>query len=351
MGAAGRRDRASVKEQLYEHPGRFEFFQAVRLLRKLRPEGLSIAAADPADELLRFRSEVSLAFPTAEVTDIEPPGEDEPGAVVTVPFMGAASPASFGSLPTRYAEQLLEEEREKNTAPRDFLDLFNHRILSLFFRAWEKYRLDAQYESNRDARYYEQALFSLIGMGTPGLQDRILLDDQALLSRGGLLGRTPMPATSLKGLVASYFDVPVEIDQFRATWYPLEHDEQNRLGRANTRLSEDLVLGERVRLSQFKFRLLIGPLGWDRFQDFFPDAPGFGALDSLVRLAVTAEFDFETRISLREEDVPPLRLERQPSAATRLGWSTWLPRAEGAGDADDAVLNHPNAPLERARAA
>ena len=351
MGAEGRRDSASVKDQLFEHPGRFEFYQAVRLLRQLRSGDFEIAAADPADEQLRFRSDISLAFPSAEVTDIRPPGEEEPAAVMTVPFMGAASPSSFGSLPTRYAEQMLHEEREKNLAPRDFLDIFNHRVLSLFFRAWEKYRLDAQYEAKGDVRYYEDALFSLIGMGTPGLQDRVLLQDQALLSRGGLLARTPMPATSLVGLIGSYFDVPVEVEQFRATWYPLERDEQNRLGRANTTLSGDLVLGERVHLCQFKFRLLLGPLDWSRYQDFFPDAPGFGALDSLVRLSVTAEFDFETQLTLRADEVPPLQLSRQPSEATRLGWSTWLPRREGAGDADDAVLFHPSTPLERARAA
>jgi type VI secretion system protein ImpH len=155
-----------------------------------------------------------------------------------------------------------------------------------------------------------------------------------------------MPATSLKGLVESYFDVPVEVRQFRATWYPLEHDEQNRLGRVNTTLGHDFVIGERVRLSQFKFELLLGPVDWSRYQDFVPDAEGFGALDSLVRLAVTAEFDFDTRLSLRGDEVPALRLEGTPSQACRLGWSTWLPRPEGAGDTYDAVLRHPEVPLE-----
>lgn len=345
MAAEGRRDSASVKDELYEHPARFEFFQAVRLLRRLRPEKSRVAAADPADEVVRFRSDISLAFPTAEVSEIVPPGEKEPNAVMSVPFMGAASPASFGSLPTCYVEQLIEEQREKNEAPRDFLDLFNHRVISLFFRAWEKYRLDAQYESDEDLRYYEHAIFSLIGMGTAGVRQRIMLDDRALLSRAGLLARTPMPATSLKGLLESYFDVPVRVEQFRATWYPLELDERNHLGARNATLGHDLVIGERVKLSQFKFSLLLGPVDWSRYQDFFPDAEGFGALDSLVRLAVSAEFDFETRLSLREDQVPPLRLERAPREACRLGWSTWLPRPENAGDASDAALRHPNLPL------
>ncbi len=344
MGATGGRDTTTIKDDLFEHPARFEFFQAVRLLRMLRTGDFGVGGADPADEFVRFRSEISLSFPTAEISEITPPSEEEPAAVISVPFMGVASPASFGSLPTRFAEHFLEEERDKNTAPREFLDLFNHRVISLFFRAWEKYRLDAQYESG-DRKPYEKALFSLIGMGTQGLQNRILLDDQALLSRAGLLARTPMPATCLQGLIASYFDVSVDIEQFCTAWYPLETDERNRLGAMNSTLGHDFVVGERVRLSQFKFRVLLGPLDWSRYQDFFPDAPGFGALDSLVRLAVTVEFDFETRLTLREEEVPPLLLERDPQHACRLGWSTWLPRPEGAGDASDAVLRHPTLPL------
>lgn len=346
MGAEGRRDSASVKEDLYEHPARFEFFQAVRLLRQLQRGSGSIAAADPSDEFVRFRSEISLAFPTAEVSEITPPGEEESKAVMAVPFMGAASPASFGSLPTRYTEQLLDEDREKNRAPRDFLDLFNHRMISLFYRAWEKFRLEAQYEGDR--KIYEKALLSLIGLGTPGLRGRGHLDDRALLARGGLLARTPLPSVCLRSLIESYFAVPVEVEQFHATWYPLERDECNRLGMANSRLGEDLVIGERVRLVQFKFVVRLGPLDWHRYQDFFPDSPGFGALDGLIRLSVTRDFDFDTKLVLSGDEIPALRLQRDPSEACRLGWSTWLSRRPGAGDADDAVLRHPDAPLATA---
>jgi type VI secretion system protein ImpH len=343
MGAASRRDPTSLKQELYEHPARFEFFQAVRLLRKLASGPVSVAGSDPGDEFVRFCTDISLAFPTADVSAIAPPGEGERAAVMTVAFMGAASPSSFGSLPTLYTQQLLEEEREKNRAPRAFLDLFNHRVLSLFFRAWEKYRLDAQHES--DQKIYEKALFGLLGLGTPGMRQRMPLDDRALLSRAGLLARTPMPATCLASLLESYFGVPAEIDQFCSTSYVLEPEERHRLGWANSTLGRDTVIGERVRLSQFKFRVRLGPLSWQQYQEFFPGSPGFGALDGLVRLAVTAEFDFDTRLVLRSEDVPALRLERQPSQACRLGWSTWLPRPSDAGAADEAILRHPDVPL------
>jgi type VI secretion system protein ImpH len=148
----------------------------------------------------------------------------------------------------------------------------------------------------------------------------------------------PMPASALEGLIESYFAVPVSIKQFIPAWYAIETDDQNRLGSRGSRLGEDLYLGSTIRLSQFKFEVRIGPLDWDRFQDFFPVTDGYRALVSLVRMSITPETDFQTRPVLRAEDVPGLRLEHTPSQNTRLGWSTWLKSEEPRYDADQAVL-------------
>jgi type VI secretion system protein ImpH len=307
------------------------------LLRRLRDDGAGIGEDDPDEEALRFRSEVSLSFPTRDIAKLEPPGEEGRAAVMTVAFLGMATPGSFGSLPTRYAEEILEQEKQKNFALRDFFDLFNHRFVSLFYRAWEKYHLAVQYEVG-DARFFERALSSVIGMGTDGLAGRIALEDRALLSRAGLLAMAPVPEVALAGVLESYFGVPVEVEQFLPTWYPIEEGEQNRLGAANSRLGEDVFVGAGVCLAQFKFGLRLGPLDWNRYQEFFPTAEGFHALVDLVRLAVTPELDFETRLILRAEDAPALRLEHTPSQACRLGWSTWLKSEEFRRDPDDAVL-------------
>ncbi len=337
MASKSRRSATSVKESLYERPARFEFFQAVRLLRRLRGGRGGIGADDPDQEAIRFRSEVSLGFPTSDIAKLEPPDEERPTDVMTVAFLGMATPDSFGSLPTRYAEEILNQERNKNFALRDFFDLFNHRFVSLFYRAWEKYCLPVQYEAG-DARFFERALSSVIGMGTSGLAQRLAVEDRALLSRAGLLAMAPVPQSVLAGVLESYFGVPVEVEQFLHGWYEIDEEEQTRLGASNSRLGEDLFIGSRVCLAQYKFELRLGPLGWDRYQDFFPIAEGFHALVDLVRLAVTPEMEFEARPVLRAAEVPALRLEHTPSQACRLGWSTWLKGEEFQRDADDAVL-------------
>jgi type VI secretion system protein ImpH len=338
MATQSRRPAAGLKERLFEKPARFEFFQAVRLLRKLRQgEGAEIGADDPDDEAIRFRSQLSLSFPTCAITELSDFGVEERAAVMEVGFMGIATAASFGSLPQCYTEHLLALEKEDNFAARDFFDLFNHRFISHLYRSWEKYHLGASYESEAES-FYERALFGLIGLGTEGLRQRLDLDDKALLSRAGLLGMAPMPASALEGVIESYFGVPVSIKQFIPSWYAIEEDDQNRLGMRGSRLGKDSYLGSTIRLSQFKFEVRIGPLDWDRYQDFFPVTDGYRALVSLVRMSITPETDFQTRPVLRAEDVPGLRLEHTPSQNTRLGWSMWLKSEEFRHDADQAVM-------------
>jgi type VI secretion system protein ImpH len=338
MATQSRRPAASLKERLFKKPARFEFFQAVRLLRKLREgEGAEIGADDPDDEAIRFRSQLSLSFPTCAITELSDFGVEERSAVMEIGFMGIATAASFGSLPQCYTEHLLELEKAGNHAARDFFDLFNHRFISHLYRSWEKYHLGASHESEAES-FYERALFGLIGLGTQGLRGRLDLDDKALLSRAGLLGMAPMPASALEGLIESYFGVPVSIKQFIPSWYAIEEDDQNRLGQRGSRLGEDMYLGSTIRLSQFKFEVRIGPLDWDAYQDFFPETDGYRALVSLVRMSITPETDFQTRPVLRAEDVPGLRLEHTPSQNTRLGWSMWLKSEETREDADQAVM-------------
>lgn len=330
---------APLRETLFGSPGRFEFFQAVRLLKRLAGRPGGVAEEDPDDEIARFRAEISLGFPTADVTEIAPPGEQARATSMTVGFMGVARFGSFGSLPTAYAEEILRCERDKNPALREFLDLFNHRFISLFYRAWEKHRLPIQHETGK-ARFFERALFALIGLGTSGLRGRLPLTDRALLSRAGMLAIRPIPAECLARVIESYFGLEARVRQFVPGWYEVDPADRSRLGAANSTLGEDLFLGERTRLIQCRFELQLGPLDWSQYQEFFPSSAGFRALDGLVRLATTADLDFDTRLVLRKEEVPPLRLERTPRLACRLGWSTWLHREIRDADAADAVLHH-----------
>ncbi len=49
-------------------------------------------------------------------------------------------PYAAGVLPHHYTELVIRRLQLRDTSLRDFLDVFHHRALSFFYRAWKKYR-------------------------------------------------------------------------------------------------------------------------------------------------------------------------------------------------------------------
>jgi type VI secretion system protein ImpH len=337
MAPEGRRDAATLRELVQEHVERFEFLQAIRLFERIAPDAVPVGLdSDPGDEVVRFRSDLSPVFPRGDLRSFEPAIGDGV-AHVTANFMGVATPGSFGSLPSRYAEEIRALVRDKNTALRDFLDLFNHRLVSLFFRARARHYPALVIERSSD-NPLERALGAIIGIATPGLAGRLSLPDRGLLARGGLLARRPVPAVALEALLSSVFDLSFTVLQFRPGRYAVADADRTRLGLANSRLGEDAMLGREVTLVDAAVRLRTEPLGWERFAGFLPDALEHRQLVELARFATGEGLDFDLQLVLRAEDVPAMRIGGNGTAVGRLGWSSWLPSEARERPADDAVF-------------
>lgn len=339
---SGRAD-PRLEDTLFEEPYRFDFFQAVRVLERLFPERGPVGRdANPAKEVVRFRSHASLSFPASQIYDLGRPKDAGRPSEMTVAFMGLTGPA--GVLPRHYTELILERMRRKDHTLREFLDLFNHRLISLFYRAWEKYRVAIAYERTVSRREgydpLSACVFDLIGMGTKGLQGRLPVEDATHLFYAGLLAQRPRSASALEGLLAAYFEVPVQTVQFAGQWLPLPEEDRSQVGLrdANCVLGVNAVLGARVWDQQARFALRVGPLTYAQFCDFLPSGTAFKSLVQLTRFFVGQEFDFDVRLVLRAADVRGCRLGETGSDAPRLGWTTWLKTRAFSRDVDDAVL-------------
>ncbi len=375
MAPPRRRPRSSVIEALFRTPYRFEAFQAARILERagrLAAEDPRLAGrsavggdADPRREAVRFRAQPSLVFPPAEIAALHEPARPEGDATaaeaagarppgppeLTVTMMGLTGPT--GVLPQHYTELLIRDLRGKSTALRDFFDLFNHRILSLFLRAWEKYRLTVAYEragaGGNDP--ISAALFALLGFGTGHLRGRLAadadgrprIDDEALLHYSGHLAHRPRSAAALEALLTDYFERPIRVDQFQGRWLRLADEETSCLpspavprGRF-CRLGVDAVSGNQVWDVQSSFRIRIGPLTYAQFLRFMPDGDELIRLTHLTRLYVGPGMSFDVQLTLRRAEVPFLRLGGEGGEPARLGWNTWVKDAEFDHDPDDAV--------------
>ena len=222
---------------------------------------------------MRFRSSFSQLSPSSIYDVAYPDNGDSPPEMV-VAFMGLFGLA--GVLPRHYTELLLERVRQKDFALRDFLDLFNHRMISLFYRAWEKYRFPVAYERSRlssDAHYdpFSFSLFNLIGMGTDGLRGKLKSGDEPLLYYSGLIAQ-PRSACALQAMLGDYFNVPLIIKQFIGAWLRVDDENRTRLSRgdSNNELGTTTMLGSKCWDQQAGFTLAVGPLKFQQFREFLP---------------------------------------------------------------------------------
>jgi type VI secretion system protein ImpH len=343
MATSQRRSDVALIDRLFTEPYRFDFFQAVRLLERIGKGRAPIGRDGPyAREAVRFGQLVSMDFPASAVDSLErdPADDDLPPRMVTS-FIGLLG--FGGALPTVYTEELVGPRAKSRGPAVDFFNLFHHRIVSHFYRAWEKYHLPAQWEKGGDPGGDDDrlaaCLFHLMGLGLPSLRERQGFADASLLFYTGVFAQQHRSAVMLERLVADRFGLAAEVLSFSGQWLRLRAEEQSRLGRSGgfNRLGREAVAGRKVWDVQSKFRVRLGPLSFARFRDFLPDGEASDHLMGLVRFYTRSELDFDVQLVLKKEDVPMCELSRGPSAA-RLGRTSWLKRRAFQHDAADAIL-------------
>jgi type VI secretion system protein ImpH len=323
MAAEGRGSGPTVKKTLDDEAFRFEFFQAVRLLERLDPGRAPVGRheAPPGREAVRFRTRPTLQFPASQVYELKRTPEDAAPAELSVDFMGLTGPS--GVLPSHTTELVAERARAKDHAIWEFFDLFSHRMVSLFYRAWERYRFTVAFERGKHDELTDD-LFALVGMGTRGLRGRLGLPDEALVFYGGLVAQRPHSAGAVASVLGDYFGVPARVEPFTGQWLELDGESRTRLGAANSRLGESTVAGARVWDAQSKFRVWFGPLRLAEFEGLLPAGADYAPAVSLGRLLAGAELDFDVRLVLKAAEVPDCRLGEGGPTRPRLGWTTWL---------------------------
>ncbi|HSK74085.1 MAG TPA: type VI secretion system baseplate subunit TssG [Pyrinomonadaceae bacterium] len=321
-----------------DEPYRFEFFQAVRLLEKIFPERKPVGgAALPDEEVVRFRSRMSLNFPASELYDLTDSVDDRTGITkheLVINFMGMTGP--IGVLPVHYTELLIDRARYRDTAMWAFLDIYTHRSASLFYRAWEKYRFPVQYERGND--HFTEYLFDIVGLGTKGLRGRMALEDESLLPYAGLIANKPHSANSLEQILSDYFSIKAKTQQFFGQWIDLEEADFSRIGTQNNTLGLNTIIGTQIWDQQSKFRLRLGALSFDQFQSFLPNGTAHKPLKSIVRFMIGLELDFDTQLILEAKQVPACILTTRAKRRPMLGWTSWLKTQPFEEDDEQVVL-------------
>lgn len=334
----------NIAEHLFEQPEAFNFFQAVRLLDAINHEKTTYKPewkqypvgydTTQKNETIRFKAETMLRYPNGQISKLtEPQFNAEKNrlspAAMKVTFMGLTGPS--GVLPMHYSESVIEQNRKKDYALSDFFDLFNHRAVSLYYRGWEKYKVQFQFERDRRNHnkndLFTKTLKNILGLSR-NHSTQTAINPDSLLFYAGHFAQKRKTAIGLESILSDYFNIPVKVLQFVGSWNRLQDSECTRTpskemptGQFN-RLGKDTIIGKRVWYSQGKFRLQLGPLNPEQFKQFLPGSKGLNQLKQLTDQYISPELKYDIQLISEQQNTPKCQLAA--STPPRLGYFTWL---------------------------
>jgi type VI secretion system protein ImpH len=329
---------ALIIDLLSRAPGQFDFFQVMRRLESLtcdRPERpLFGSALRPVDEPIRLGQEPTMAFPPNALSGVEP-GRNGVPPRLAVNFFGLLGPN--GALPLHLTEYV--RDRVRNAADPTmsrFLDVFHHRMLMFFYRAWASAEPTASHDRPETDRFLTY-VGSLLGLGQPSVRGRDELPDDAKLFYAGRFSVHARNAEGLAAVIGDFFQMPTRVEQFVGDWLDLPVEHQWHLGQPGGLglLGMSTTLGSHAWSRQQKFRVVMGPLERVQFQRMLPGGPSLARLAALVRNYIGDELRWDLRLFLEERVDQPWRF-----GESRLGWTSWLGRPGwGRAQREDLILD------------
>lgn len=333
MAGQDRTDLDALKARLRDEPFRFDFFQAVRRLECAHPDLPRIGFSQrPSHDPVRFAQEPTLAFAPSAIARFD--DSASPAPRLEGRFLGLLGPN--GPMPLHLTEYVHDRIlHHDDRALARFLDMFNHRMISLFYRAWASAQLPVSFDRPDEDRF---AMFigSTIGRGPRPFQGRDSVPDVAKLHYSGRLACPTRNAEGLRAILGDFFGLPCRIIEFVGQWLDLPAASRCRLGasRQTGLLGLSTIVGSRFWECQQKFRIRLGPMSLAKYERLLPTEPSFRRLVDWVRNYVGDQLMWDAQLVLKKQEVPPTHLGRRG----RLGWTTWLASEAFERDPDDLVL-------------
>lgn len=310
------------------------FEALVRLLERLTSDAVRVGElGPPTSEGLRFHHDPSLSFHANDVVSLTVgPSAPDPENVlapthpvyhVTSSFLGLTG--SVSPLPGYFAEEIVFEDAD-NPIRRDFLDLFHHRLLSLFFRSVVRYRLSAEHTAElKDA--WSHRVLALLGLDVYQQPPPGKLAAARLLQFAPLLAQKSRGPRALEvGLQVALEDdlagARVRVQEYAGRWTGVDEPSWTQLGRKCTTLGQDVLLGRRIFDRAGSFAVHIGPVTWRVYERLRPGGDLLALLEEMVGWLVRDPLDYTLVVTLLPREAPGMQLT--VPGTSQLGRNTWL---------------------------
>lgn len=318
---------------LTERAGAWQFFAAVRAMQAHRGNRPAIGRSTRIEQdFLRFKQEPTLAFTPVELLEFRAIEDaDSPTWQIRQVFFGFFGPN--GPLPHHITEDAIADKNgpEKNRLLPDFCDIFQHRLTSLLYKAWESCQITASRDLGQDDPY-KRWIGAFYGEGTPGMANReALIDDAKRFMAGHLASRRGAVAT-LESVAEIVIGAKVTVEQFVGEWLTIPPKDRSRLGSA--RLGVDAIIGSHAFSAQSRVAIRTDRLDFDAYESLLPDGERFAPLRDAVRHVIGLGTAWEFRPVLKVGEIPKCSVDGN----RRLGWDTWIAPEDRMRDGDELAL-------------
>ncbi|TBL68519.1 type VI secretion system baseplate subunit TssG [Hafnia alvei] len=292
------------------------FISAMRAIAALTPTQPPLGKATrPSQENFQLGQVASMTFSPREIAAISHQNDK-----IKLQLFGLGIWGAQGAMPLHLSELAYSRYEQNDHSLIDFADIFHHRSLSLFYRAWFLSQDTASLDRKDDERF-SFYISSLIGLDPAELSTGPLPIHARLASSAHLIREARNP-DGLLGAIQYYFDVPVRMHEFEQQWIFLDNIDQTALGDDNysVLLGDGAILGDTVLDRQHKFKILMGPLTLAEYMLFSPWGSDMSVLRELVRSFIGFEYAWDVQLMLSADQVPHTTLD----GTHQLGYASWL---------------------------
>ncbi len=337
MAARQRPDIGTLGALLRQVPQRFELLQALQILEREQPQLPPLGCSnDPQQEVVRLRGPLLPVFSASQITSLRllprligplvpvrapllPHNRHRPPRLTLhTPVFGLGGPD--GPLPYAYQEWLQQRARVKDRGTMAFLDLFQHRLLSLLYRVQLKQRIALPYTRGEKSPVYQQ-LQALCGLVRQPSGMKPVVPEKALISRTGLLANGRRSLAGLQSLLSHHFEMRIRVEGFQGGWREIPDAKQTVLGLGgrNLALGRTALCGSRAWDQQRGVRLDIGPLEPERLDSFMPHGAAHRELAALVTFYLAADLHCSLRLHVQHSERLYLGRAHGPQPGLGLG--------------------------------
>lgn len=302
------------------------FFQAVQLLlSRIEPDCKPGEKGPFKDEAILFRGYASLGFSARDIETIHLTEDDSPlsEVVMDVNFMGLYGPAS--PLPVFFTENIIYDDPDDSEV-RHFLDIFNHRFISFFYRSWLKYRYPLQYEPDASDPMSSK-IYSLCGLKDKKDRDNSRIDWERMFPYIGMISANLQSTEVVSKVIRFYIghdDAEIESNCERTL--DIDAGQLIKLGQSNSSLGLETTLGRTVRDRMSKFKIRFNDLSLEKYLSLLPGSEKHKDIQELVRILLKEPMDFDTELNLNTNEVPRNKISK--SNFFQLGRTSWLGQAD-----------------------